>query len=49
MSGTENGGRSHCLEELARARDGGRISPDERTSLALDTAKRYVAGLRPDW
>ncbi len=37
------------VEELARARDGGRISPDERTNLALDTAKRYAAGWRPDW
>ena len=37
------------VEELARARDGGRLSLDERTSLALDTARRYVAGWRPDW
>lgn len=37
------------VEELARARDGGRISPDERTNLSLDTAKRYAAGWRPDW
>jgi len=37
------------VEELARARDGGRVSPDERTSSALDTARRYVAGWRPDW
>lgn len=37
------------VEELARARDGGRVSLDERTSLALDTARRYVAGRRPDW
>jgi len=37
------------VEELARARDEGGVSPDERTSLALDTARRYVAGWRPDW
>ncbi len=37
------------VEELARAGDGGVVSPDERTSLALDTARRYVAGWRPDW
>jgi hypothetical protein len=37
------------VEELARARDGGGVSLDERTSLALDTARRYVAGWRPDW
>jgi hypothetical protein len=37
------------VEELARSRDGGRISPDQRTNLALDTAKRYAAGWRPDW
>lgn len=37
------------VEELARSRDGGKITPDERTSLALDTAKRYAAGWRPDW
>lgn len=37
------------VEELARARDEGRLSPDERTDLALDTARRYVAGWRHDW
>ncbi len=37
------------VEELVRARDRGRTSTDERTNLALDTAKRYAAGWRPDW
>jgi predicted KAP-like P-loop ATPase len=37
------------VEELVRARDGGTVSLDERTSLALDTARRYVGGWRPDW
>ena len=37
------------VEELARARDGGGVSLDERTSLTLDTARRYAAGWRPDW
>ncbi len=37
------------VEEFARARHGGGVSLDERTSLALDTARRYVAGWRPDW
>ncbi len=32
------------VEELAKARDEGGVSSDERTSLALDTARRYVAG-----
>ena len=36
------------VEELARARDGQTL-PDERTDLALATARRYVAGWRPDW
>ncbi len=37
------------VEELARACHGGGVYLDERTSLALDTARRYVAGWRPDW
>jgi hypothetical protein len=36
------------VEELARAHDRGGVSLDERTSLALDTARRYAAGWRPD-
>ncbi|CAN5846007.1 hypothetical protein BH23ACT11_BH23ACT11_14560 [soil metagenome] len=36
------------IEELVRAHDGGRTSTDERTNLALNTAKRYAAGWRPD-
>lgn len=36
------------VEELARARGGGGASLDERTNLALDTARRYAAGWRPD-
>jgi hypothetical protein len=36
------------VEELARARDRGEISPDKRADLALDVARRYAAGWRPD-
>jgi hypothetical protein len=36
------------IEELARARDRGEISPDERANLALDVARHYAAGWRPD-
>lgn len=39
----------HRVEELARSHDGGGLSLDERTNLALDTAERYAAGWRPDW
>jgi hypothetical protein len=36
------------VEELVRARDRGEISPNERAGLALDVARRYAAGWRPD-
>jgi hypothetical protein len=36
------------VEELVRARDRGEISPDERAGLALDVARQYAAGWRPD-
>jgi predicted KAP-like P-loop ATPase len=37
------------VKELVRGRDTGEISSDERADLALDMARQYAGGWRPDW